>query len=409
MFLMPAKPVRAILAAGLLWSCLSLDAATIINGGNLTTRTWTAAEAPFIVNGDLVVSVGQRLTVEPGVEVRFSSFDAQAAGRDPSRVEMTINGDLDVQGTAASRVVLKGQTANAGSWYGIVAGASSRIQIREAFIHHAVAGLTCDKTGVDLRTENLTVSTNQIAFTVDASAPTLDQVVVFGNQTAVSVGGNGNLSIADSVIYGNTVQAFQINTIGSAVTVDHCTIHGNGTYGFNIGAASTAQVNITSSIISGSAYGVNRSPGASGAVTVTYSDVWGNSSNFVNVVAGANVISEDPLYIDVNGADNVSGNADDNLRLQPNSPCGYAGLNGTDIGAYVIFKLVMSHPEFIGEDARIRFTSVPSRIHELQVTEDFSAWTQVGSRIVGTGAILGLTNFGVKSLPKNFYRVRLND
>ncbi|MEJ5310436.1 MAG: choice-of-anchor Q domain-containing protein [Anaerolineae bacterium] len=58
-----------------------------------------------------------------------------------------------------------------------------------------------------------------------------------------------------------------------------------------------------------------------GTVSVTYSLVQGG------VYTGTGNISSDPLFMDANGADNVTGTADDDLRLQNTSPAIDAGDN----------------------------------------------------------------------------------
>ena len=55
---------------------------------------------------------------------------------------------------------------------------------------------------------------------------------------------------------------------------------------------------------------------------VKYSDVQGGWSG-----PGANNIDADPLFVDPNGADDVPGTLDDNVRLMPGSPCFDAGDN----------------------------------------------------------------------------------
>ena len=57
---------------------------TNVGGTVSENSTWTLAEAPYIVTGDLTVAEGVTLTVEPGVVVKFDS----------SR-RMTINGSLN--------------------------------------------------------------------------------------------------------------------------------------------------------------------------------------------------------------------------------------------------------------------------------------------------------------------------
>ncbi|MBU0519830.1 right-handed parallel beta-helix repeat-containing protein [bacterium] len=60
---------------------------TIIPGGNVS-GTWTSTFSPYIVIGDITVPVGQTLSIEPGVEVRFD----EATG-------LTVYGSLFADGT----------------------------------------------------------------------------------------------------------------------------------------------------------------------------------------------------------------------------------------------------------------------------------------------------------------------
>jgi hypothetical protein len=50
--------------------------------------------------------------------------------------------------------------------------------------------------------------------------------------------------------------------------------------------------------------------------------------NWTDEVKGTNAIEANPLFVDANGADNISGNADDNLHVTSASPAINAGING---------------------------------------------------------------------------------
>src|SRR4029077_5583091 len=76
--------------------------ATIISGGNLGNQTWTPAGSPSVFSGDITVQAGATLTIQAGTVVQFLTGDAQSSGSDPNRIELTVNGALNVAGTPAS-------------------------------------------------------------------------------------------------------------------------------------------------------------------------------------------------------------------------------------------------------------------------------------------------------------------
>ena len=113
---------------------------------------------------------------------------------------------------------------------------------------------------------------------------------------------------------------------GNAILMN-CTFTRNHGYGI---LCDNSQVTVVNTIL------WNDSPFeiylAGGSMTVTYSDVRGGWPGIGNIDA-------DPLFVDADGADDVSGTEDDNLRLLPGSPCIDAGDNSailqsatTDIG-----------------------------------------------------------------------------
>lgn len=56
-------------------------AQTTFSGGIYNDVTWTQANSPYIINGNVVVFPGNTLTIEPGVEVRFDGpYEIEARG-----------------------------------------------------------------------------------------------------------------------------------------------------------------------------------------------------------------------------------------------------------------------------------------------------------------------------------------
>ena len=51
----------------------SSQAQTPVSGGIYANTTWTLANSPYIVTGNVVVFPGVTLTIEPGVVVKFDN------------------------------------------------------------------------------------------------------------------------------------------------------------------------------------------------------------------------------------------------------------------------------------------------------------------------------------------------
>ena len=67
---------------------------TQVSGAITADTTWTTANSPYIITGDVTVNAGVRLTIEPGVVVKFNATRS-----------LIINGILDAQGIADNRIV----------------------------------------------------------------------------------------------------------------------------------------------------------------------------------------------------------------------------------------------------------------------------------------------------------------
>ena len=70
--------------------------------------TWTQANSPYLITRDVEVRGQATLTIESGVEIRFSATDA-AATNNASGVEILVRGRLLAQGTAEAPILINGQ------------------------------------------------------------------------------------------------------------------------------------------------------------------------------------------------------------------------------------------------------------------------------------------------------------
>ncbi len=138
--------------------------------------------------------------------------------------------------------------------------------------------------------------------------------VFSGNEATVWAGGailnisNGTVSLVNCTLMGNhaVVQGGTIYDEGLGITVDNCILWDNSDAG---GSGESAQV-----LVSGT-----------GAAVVNYSHIQGWTGGF----GGVGNSGDDPLIVDADGADDVYGTDDDDLRLAYGSPCIDAGDNST--------------------------------------------------------------------------------
>lgn len=191
---------------------------------------------------------------------------------------------------------------------------------------------------------------------------TIKKAYVVGNFTGIRL--SGTTDIADSVVVRNYGAGIAIQ--GGSLTATNCLVAGNlgggNGGGFSVAAANAAINSCTITTNAANANGGGLYISGTSNVVVTNSVVWNNSANlqgqavFLRTLSGgfiptlsvsyANLeglqggvggsgtlnwgqgnFSADPMFVDANGADQVPGNEDDNLRLQQSSPCIDTGFN----------------------------------------------------------------------------------
>ena len=295
---------------------------TNIAGGNIINQTWTPAGSPYIVSGDITIPSGAYLNIQAGTVVRFASTDAQASGLNSTKIEVTVNGILNVTGSDDNKVVFEAQTGTAANtWYGIVVSSTATsATLQHAQIKHTYRALSTALPGSAVQVSDTAVSANSnYGIYVTAGEVMLQRISMSAiGSYAVYVSG-GRVDLTHSILRDSTSYAavYVSSADATGTYVTNCTLYGNyyGVYS----AGSSAKIFVKNSNLTHNTYGAYRS---SGTITVTHSNVWGNSTNnYYGASAGTGCLSSNPLYV-----------SSSNLRLTSNSPSRFAGDTGGDLG-----------------------------------------------------------------------------
>jgi hypothetical protein len=162
------------------------------------------------------------------------------------------------------------------------------------------------------------------------SSPTLVKCIFRGNSAKFGGGGIGNYegvqTLTNCIFSGNSAEyGGAINNTNMCIqTLTNCTFTANSAqHGNTLSCDSYYQpdpgnIQITNSILWDGPNQIWNNDNSE--IAITYSDVRGDWP-------GENNIDADPMFVDADGADNVPGTEDDNLRLLLASPCIEAGDN----------------------------------------------------------------------------------
>ena len=114
---------------------------TLLSGVINTHTTWSKANSPYLITGDVTVNENVSLTIQPGVEVRIVPLsDDQNSGNDVNRSELIINGSLIANGLPNDSIRFLSNSENpaSGDWYGIrIYGSNSFCNISFNAMQHA--------------------------------------------------------------------------------------------------------------------------------------------------------------------------------------------------------------------------------------------------------------------------------
>ncbi len=248
----------AIIVMAVLFSIANpVLAATSVPGGEVS-GTWTLANSPYLIDGDITVPAGETLSIEAGVEVIFQSW-----------YKLTVNGNLNAVGTEADPILFTATN----KWLGIrFVDAPDGSQLTHAIIERGQAtGASPENKGGGIYVEN--------------SSPTISNSTIRDNTAKGSGGGiyltNSNAMLSNNTIANNTAGTSGASAAGGGVYLANAnveltgnTIRGNRVYisgsyttpsGYGGGIyASSSSPTLRNNVISGNTVDANLNSNARG-------------------------------------------------------------------------------------------------------------------------------------------------
>ena len=113
----------------IIFNTSNVRAGTPVSGSIGTDSTWTLAEHPYWVEGNIRILPGVTLTIEPGVEVRFNGS-----------YSFIIDGTLNAIGMLGSRISFTSNLTSLAKWDSIQVNPSGRAVIKYVDITHGGGG-----------------------------------------------------------------------------------------------------------------------------------------------------------------------------------------------------------------------------------------------------------------------------
>ncbi|MGA9351689.1 MAG: choice-of-anchor Q domain-containing protein, partial [Anaerolineae bacterium] len=265
---------------------------TEVSGTIDADTTWNVAGSPYTVSGDVIVSEGVMLSIEPGARLRFESNDVLSSGSDPDKVELIIKGTLVADGVTFTS---NADSPAAGDWYGI--------RFLDSSVDYGESGCVI---------ENSTIEYGTVGISTDGASP------LISNNTITEIKGNNADSDRDA---GDGVGILVTN--GSSPTITDNTIS-------SVRGGDGSMSLYYPSKDSGDGYGIcvrNDSSAVIAKNTISYVTGAPGQCNYVYVAGYASGRGTGILV--VSSSPTIADNTVSNIEVE--SCCGCPGSTGTGI------------------------------------------------------------------------------
>jgi len=237
--------------------------ATYVEGPITQDTVWTLVDSPFVISKNITIYPTAKLTIEPGVKVKFGgSFS------------IFVEGSLYAVGTQNDNITFTSNKdqPEAGDWGTIKFNGTAPSTLAYCVIKHATNGTTIENSTVEIKNTEISTCSQ--------------------NGATIS---NGTVTIQDNTISENSQNGIWINN--SVVDAQNNAISGNVESGIYVTGAS--QVTIQSNTIGTNENGVFLTGNSTITASITRNTVLSNTesgiyldmNNYANIVILYNVLS----------------------------------------------------------------------------------------------------------------------
>ncbi len=305
------------------------------NGGGLNIYTSSGTASPTISN----TTISNNASTNAGGGLHITGYQSSTSSPTFTNVDV-LNNETASQG-GGLRILVGSQSTVNPTWTGgnfvgnsavgdkgggVYVFATNNAQVTPHFKNIIFVSNSAATQGGALTVHVNAANASNTAF----ASPTLEQVLIVGN-TAQRGGGIYHYTYGTHAANSDS----DLTVINSTIANNTATIYGGGVYNFAKGGGAFIANNtiIANNVAQGTTVGQNILNNPDGVVTLNYSLLPSNSNTDVlvngNAVVnyGAGMVYGDPRFVDVDGADNVLGNADDDLQLRLSSPAVNSGDN----------------------------------------------------------------------------------
>lgn len=195
-------------------------ASMLVPGDIATEVTWTRANSPYLIAGDINVLETGRINIDAGVEVLIADYDSFRRN-DPDKVDFIVSGALVASAGNQLPVVFASNMANPGkdSWNGlkfqdVTNPANTLVNVQ---ISDATTGMTLSKsTGVFSQIEIL--NCQSAAICSNNQNLVVNKILTRLCATGIELDSNKNLVLSDSTFYHPAIAVVSNNNDGLRIS-----------------------------------------------------------------------------------------------------------------------------------------------------------------------------------------------